>query len=139
MPNLSISIGGREFEVACQEGEEHFLQSAAQMLDTEAAVLLDQIGRMPEGRMLLMAGLMLADKTAGLQEQLGKTHAQMKQLQAELDALKAESAEIDLEIPRDAGERGRGAGEETGIRKLTATASRDCPYQERSPRVANDG
>ena len=97
MPNLSISIGGREFEVACQEGEEHFLQSAAQMLDTEAAVLLDQIGRMPEGRMLLMAGLMLADKTAGLQEQLGKTHAQMKQLQAELDALKAESAEIDLE------------------------------------------
>ncbi len=96
MPNLTIAIGGREFEVACQQGEEHFLKSAAQMLDAEAAVLVDQIGRMPEGRMLLMAGLMLADKTAGVQDQLAKTAKQLKQMQAEIDALKAERAEIDL-------------------------------------------
>jgi len=70
MPDVTISIGGRNFEVACQEGEEHFLQSAAKLLDTEASVLTDQIGRLPESRMLLMAGLMLADKTAGVEEQL---------------------------------------------------------------------
>ncbi len=70
MPEVKISIGGREFEVACQTGEEHYLKSAASMLDAEAAVLNSQIGRMPEGRMLLMAGLMLADKTAGLEEQM---------------------------------------------------------------------
>ena len=96
MPNVTIAIGGREFEVACQEGEEHFLQSAAKMLDAEAAVLVNQIGRMPEGRMLLMAGLMLADKTAGVQDQLTKTLGEMKAMQAELDALKAERAECDL-------------------------------------------
>ncbi len=70
MPDVKITIGGREFEVACQTGEEHFLKSAAAMLDAEAAVLSKQIGRMPESRMLLMAGLMLADKTAGIDEQL---------------------------------------------------------------------
>ncbi|MBS9716430.1 cell division protein ZapA [Pseudohalocynthiibacter aestuariivivens] len=70
MPDVNVSIGGRNFEVACQEGEEHFLQSAAKLLDTEASVLTDQIGRLPESRMLLMAGLMLADKTAGVEEQL---------------------------------------------------------------------
>jgi len=70
MPEVHITIGGREFEVACQEGEEHFLRAAAQMLDAEATTLIGQIGRMPEGRMLLMAGLMLADKTAGLEDQL---------------------------------------------------------------------
>ena len=70
MPEVTITIGGREFEVACQEGEEHFLRAAAQMLDNEAATLLNQIGRMPESRMLLMAGLMLADKTAGVQDKL---------------------------------------------------------------------
>jgi cell division protein ZapA len=42
------------------------------MLDTEASVILGQIGRMPSERMLLMAGLMLADKTAGLEEDLQK-------------------------------------------------------------------
>ena len=97
MPNLTITVGGREFDVACQAGEEDFLQSAARMLDTEATVLVDQIGRMPEGRMLLMAGLMLADKTAGIQDQLRKTLAEMKAMRAELDALKAEREEIDLD------------------------------------------
>ena len=70
MPEIVIHIGGRDFTVACQEGEQPFLQAAAQMLDTEAAVVLGQIGRMPSERMLLMAGLMLADKTAGLEEDL---------------------------------------------------------------------
>ncbi len=70
MPEVRITIGGRDFDVACQEGEEHFLRSAAAMLDGEAQLLVDQIGKLPEARMLLMAGLMLADKTAGLDEQL---------------------------------------------------------------------
>lgn len=96
MPNVTIAIGGREFEVACQEGEEQFLKSAAGMLDAEASVLVNQIGRMPEGRMLLMAGLMLADKTLGNQEQLGKVLTEMKTMRAELDTLKAERAQIDL-------------------------------------------
>ena len=68
MPKVQITIGGREFTVACQAGEEAFLNTAAKMLDTEAAVILGQIGRMPPDRMLLMAGLMLADKTAALED-----------------------------------------------------------------------
>ncbi|MEC8042072.1 MAG: cell division protein ZapA, partial [Pseudomonadota bacterium] len=46
MPEVEIHIGGRAFEVSCQEGEEHFLQSAAKMLDNEASVLSQQIGRL---------------------------------------------------------------------------------------------
>ena len=70
MADITIAIGGREFEVACKDGEEHFLHSAASMLDVEASALNDALGRMPETRMLLMAGLMLADKTASLEDQL---------------------------------------------------------------------
>ncbi len=70
MPEVEIHIGGRVFQVACQEGEERFLQSAASLLDNEAQSLADALGRVPESRMLLMAGLMLADKTAGLEEEL---------------------------------------------------------------------
>lgn len=70
MPEVRITIGGRDFDVACQEGEEHYLRAAAAMLDGEAQLLVDQIGRMPDARLLLMAGLMLADKTAGLDEQM---------------------------------------------------------------------
>ena len=70
MPEVSISIGGRQFEVSCQEGEEDYLHAAAKMLDDEAQVLSDQVGRMPEARMLLMAGLLLADKTASVEDKI---------------------------------------------------------------------
>lgn len=70
MPELDITIGGRTFLVACQPGEEHFLRSAAAMLDSEAQVLVGQMGRMTDARLVLMAGLMLADKTAALEDEL---------------------------------------------------------------------
>ncbi|MEH6773053.1 MAG: cell division protein ZapA, partial [Cereibacter changlensis] len=43
MPDLSITIGGKSFEVACQPGEEPFLRSAAAMLDAEAQPLVTQM------------------------------------------------------------------------------------------------
>lgn len=81
MPQVDIFIGGRTFEVSCQDGEEQFLHSAAAMLDSEAVALAAQIGRLPESRMLLMAGLMLADKTAALDEQLRAAKAEIAALQ----------------------------------------------------------
>ena len=89
MPEVSITIGGRTFEVACQEGEEAYLQSAAKMLDDEAATLTSQVGRMPEARMLLMAGLMLADKTASVEDKLAAGDARISALEAELQSLKS--------------------------------------------------
>ncbi len=88
MPEVHIDIGGRSFEVACQEGEEHYLQSAAKMLDEEAKVLTSQVGRIPEQRMLLMAGLMLADKTAGVQDKLREMEGKMAEKEAELAQLR---------------------------------------------------
>lgn len=87
MPEVQISIGGRPFTVACQDGEEHFLLSAAQLLDNEAAALMDQIGRLPEARMLLMAGLMLADKTAGTDDQLKALEDKVAQQAAWIEEL----------------------------------------------------
>jgi cell division protein ZapA len=111
MPEVRITIGGRDFDVACQEGEEHFLRSAAAMLDGEAQLLVDQIGKLPEARMLLMAGLMLADKTAGLDEQLRRLedkiatqNAWIEELQTRGGAAPA-AAVADLTALEDVAER----------------------------------
>lgn len=92
MPEVTIHVGGREFRVACQEGEEHYLTTAAQMLDREASTLISQIGRMPEGRMLLMAGLMLADRTAAFEEQAKAAEEVVKQQKTMIEALKSAPA-----------------------------------------------
>ncbi|MGC8202791.1 cell division protein ZapA [Aliiroseovarius sp. PTFE2010] len=90
MPEVIVTIGGRDFEVACQDGEQHFLRSAAALLDGEASVLSSQIGRLPESRMLLMAGLMLADKTAGLEEQLRGLEDKVAAQDALLEEMRAQ-------------------------------------------------
>lgn len=92
MPEVAITVGGRTFEVACQDGEEHYLHAAAKMLDTEARVLSDQIGRLPEARMLLMAGLMLADKTAGLEDKVREQEDRIAELVGERDSLRNQPA-----------------------------------------------
>lgn len=106
MPEVTINIGGRPFAVACQEGEEHYLQSAAGLLDNEAKALMDQIGRLPEARMLLMAGLMLADKHAGsdesqkqLEDKLAQQEAWIEELQNR-PAPEAEKVEVAV-IPNE--------------------------------------
>jgi len=101
MPQVEITIGGRTFEVACQEGEQHFLQTAAGMLDIEATALSGQIGRMPEARMLLMAGLMLADKTGGLEDKVREADARAVEMQSRIDTLesRADPAPERVEVP----------------------------------------
>lgn len=100
MPEVRITIGGRQFEVACQEGEETYLHSAAKMLDDEAQVLSDQVGRMPEARMLLMAGLLLADKTAAVEDKIGEVRAKLAEREAELAGLRNVAVEPErVEVP----------------------------------------
>jgi cell division protein ZapA len=76
MPEVTIKIGQRPYTVNCPEGEEPQLQKARDALDAEASTLLAYAGRVPEAQMLLMSGLMLADRTLALQEQLSLSRNQ---------------------------------------------------------------
>ncbi|MFQ3183585.1 MAG: cell division protein ZapA [Octadecabacter sp.] len=99
MPQIEITIGGRNFEVACQEGEEQFLFTAAAMLDVEASSLSKQVGRMPESRMLLMAGLLLADRTAGLENKVREAEGKLAQAQADLESAAIQVGVEPNEVP----------------------------------------
>ncbi|MBP9182065.1 MAG: cell division protein ZapA [Fuscovulum sp.] len=94
MPDLEITVGGKPFLVSCQPGEEHFLRAAAGMLDAEAQPLIAAMGRLPEAKMLLMAGLMLADKTAAVEDE----NRQLKGRLAEIEARPAPAAQK-VEVP----------------------------------------
>ena len=90
MPEVEIEVGGRRFEVACQPGEEDYLISAATALDKEASSIGDQLGRLSESRMLLMAGLMLADQAGNLKEKFAKSDADLTAAISEISRLNAE-------------------------------------------------
>lgn len=98
MPTVSVSIGGRSFAVACQDGEEEYLRTAAAYIDAEAQVLGDQAGSLTESRLLLMSGLMLADRTAGLEEQLRQAESRLVEAEAAMEDLKSRPPRT-VEVP----------------------------------------
>ncbi|HWL57476.1 MAG TPA: cell division protein ZapA [Paracoccus sp. (in: a-proteobacteria)] len=68
MAEVEFTIGHKSYTLSCQAGEERLLKRAAALLDTEAQAIIGQAGRMPEPRLLLLAGLMLADRTSSFED-----------------------------------------------------------------------
>ena len=91
MPELILEIGGRVFEVACEPGQEPSLERAGALLDAEAA-RIGEAGRATEKRMLLLAGLMLADAMTGLQDQLRLTEERLRQADERIRTFQRDAA-----------------------------------------------
>jgi len=98
MPEIRISVGERTYTVACQAGEELHLQSAAGLLDNEAKTVLKSSKNVPESQLLLMAGLMLADRAASDDDQSSYAEHQLSELQTKLDASERKAMELSREL-----------------------------------------
>ena len=61
MSNVTLTIGGRSYTVACAEGEETHVLGLGAMIDGKLSEMGDMSGQ-SESRMLLFAALLLADE-----------------------------------------------------------------------------
>jgi len=119
MSQVTVQIGGRSFDVVCQEGEEEFLETAAEMLNEEAQKLDGGGSRITESRMLLMSGLLLADRTAATEEKLKSfegsgadedTMNRAKNAEAKLRAAEVDIASVKAQLSQATAELEAGAG-----------------------------
>lgn len=62
MAEVDISIAGRSYRIACREGEEENLRSAASLVDAKSREALAGLGTLSEARQFLFASLLLADQ-----------------------------------------------------------------------------
>lgn len=92
MPDLTLEIGGRSFDVACEPGQEQSLERAARLFDGEAMRVQEAVGRATEQRMLLLAGLMLADTMTGLEDRLQANEDRIRAAEERARIAEAKSA-----------------------------------------------
>ena len=92
MPEVAINIGDKKFTVTCQPGEESALEAAASLLNDEASFLVGEIGQLSEQKLLLMSGLMLADKMTSLSEKLAKAEKALEETLAKAKKLEENDA-----------------------------------------------
>lgn len=62
MSALRLLIGGREYDIACDDGQESHLKNIARALDSRVRALSETLGRPSEGQLLMLAALMLTDE-----------------------------------------------------------------------------
>lgn len=61
MSNVTLTISGREYTVACAEGEEAHVSGLGRMIDAKLSAMGNMAGQ-GETRQLLFAALLLADE-----------------------------------------------------------------------------
>jgi cell division protein ZapA len=59
-----VNVNDRPYAMQCDPGEEDHLSELAQLIDTEVSKLKRNFGQVGDTRLLLMAGLVVADKLA---------------------------------------------------------------------------
>ena len=80
MAQVNASIAGRQFRLACEDGQEDHLQSLAKDIDQRIIDLRRKFGEIGDTRLTVMAALMLAD-------QLVEATQKMRRLDEEIAAL----------------------------------------------------
>lgn len=63
MPEVSVQIANRTYELACGDGEEERVQELAAYVDEKVADLRRQLPGAPEVKLLVFAALILADES----------------------------------------------------------------------------
>ncbi len=68
MADVSLSIGGRHYTVACRDGGEDHLRKLGAQVDKKAIDAGRAVGNATEARTLLLAALLLADELGEARE-----------------------------------------------------------------------
>lgn len=62
MGQVTVTLNGRTFRLACADGEETHLLQLAGEVGERARAIIEEFGQMSDDRVLLLAAIMLADE-----------------------------------------------------------------------------
>jgi len=87
MAQVEVTVNGRNYRIACDDGQEDHLIELAGFIDRKVAELVSAVGQVGDARLLVMASLLIADE-------LSETYAALKEGQgaASVEAHDAEKA-----------------------------------------------
>ncbi|TWG65013.1 MULTISPECIES: cell division protein ZapA [unclassified Aminobacter] len=70
MPQVTVSIDGKAYRMACDEGQEQHLMDLAASFDRYVSHLRNSFGEIGDQRLTVMAGIMVMDELVELQKRV---------------------------------------------------------------------
>lgn len=83
MPHVSVTIAGRQYRMACDEGQEDHLVRLAHDIDSRISQLRTAFGEIGDQRLVVMAAITIADDLA---EARGRIRALESDIEGQRDA-----------------------------------------------------
>ncbi len=81
MPEVAVTINGRDYQVSCAPGEEERLTRLAAFVDEQFAALVDSVGDVGDMRLMVMTSLVMADKVFDASIEIDRLRAKIVQVQ----------------------------------------------------------
>ena len=70
MGQVVVKVNGRDFTLSCPDGQEPRIRRLAQYVDAKIGEFVGTVGQVGEARLLLLAGLVIADELSDANEAL---------------------------------------------------------------------
>lgn len=81
MSQVSVTINGRQYRMACEDGQEDHLMALARGLDERIGKLRSQFGQIGDSRLVVMAALTMADEVLEADQRMKRLEQELAQLQ----------------------------------------------------------
>jgi cell division protein ZapA len=82
MAQVKVTIAGREYRVACDEGEEERLGELTRTVDAKIEGMRERFGEIGDQRLTVMAAITLADELTEIHRRIGVLEAELSTLRA---------------------------------------------------------
>ncbi|KAA5603389.1 cell division protein ZapA [Blastochloris sulfoviridis] len=113
MGQVNVTINGRQYRMACEDGQESHLVGLAEDLEKRINSLRAAFGEIGDQRLTMMAAIMVADE-------LHEAGRRIQILEAERDALNAARAQAAAQV--EANERAAAEALETAAQRIERMA-----------------
>lgn len=95
MSQVTVTIDGKAYRMACDPGQEEHLQDLAERFDQYVGHLKGSFGEIGDQRVTVMAGIMVMDELVELQKRVTGLESEMESLRRTRDEALARADNVD--------------------------------------------
>ncbi|MBN9033083.1 MULTISPECIES: cell division protein ZapA [Rhizobium] len=92
MAQVTVTIDGKAYRMACEEGQENHLSELADKFDRYVSHLKTQFGEIGDLRITVMAGIMVMDELSDVGRRLAKVEGELNRINQNRDDDRAATA-----------------------------------------------
>jgi len=80
---VAVTVNGHPYKIICDEGQEPRIRRLAQYVDARVGEFVKGVGQVGEGRLLLLAALVIADELSDANEALQQERSRVRAAETE--------------------------------------------------------